>query len=265
MLSHSLALLLFFFLLFFFAVRAWRRQRTLGAQLEAYRRGDYQGQLRAIEGLRSGNSEPPEYLFFRGKALYELGQLKEAEDCLRKGLPREPNRQRKALCEDALGEVLLEQKRYAEAIACFKSSIANWPQRGCCHRAIAAALLRQGTPAADALRWARTAVKVDEASHPATSEIHDLNLAEALATMAWAVAAYSGDAAEVDRLLERAFTLCPETTRPIRAQLHYHAGRAYSALGRTADSVSHFSRAASCDPTGNCGRLGRSAAEAVLR
>ncbi len=243
-----------------FFVIAWpvfRRQRILNIQLEAYRRGDYQGQLRALEGLRKGNSGGPVYLFFRGGALYELGQLDGAEESLRKSLSLERKRRRRALCEDALGGLLLEQGRYAEAIACFEKSISEWPERGSCHRAIAAALLRQGVQAADALRRARSAVEIDDTVRPLTKETHDLNLAEDLAVLAWAVSAYSGDAREVDRLLERAFKLCPETTKPIRAQLHYHAGLAYRALGKTADSAIHFERAASVDPNGNFGRLGR--------
>jgi tetratricopeptide (TPR) repeat protein len=235
-----------------------RRQRTVLAQLAAYRRGDYAEQLRIVEGLRGKRSDPPEYLFFRGKALFEMGDLQAAEDCLRKGLPLEPTGMRKALAEDALGEILLEQGRYDEAIASWESSIAHAPGRGCCHRGIATAILRQGGPAVDAIRWARTAAQIDEKARRVPSEPLDLNLAEALATLAWATAAYSGDVEEVQQLLARSFELCPETTRPIRGQLHYHAGRAYAALGRMEASAGQFAQAAGIDPNGNFGRIARS-------
>jgi lipoprotein NlpI len=46
---------------------------------------------------------------------------------------------------------------------------------------------------------------------------------------------------------------------PFRAKVHYHAGRAYSSLGMTEESASQFERAASLDPKGNYGRLGKAA------
>ena len=74
-----------------------------------------------------------------------------------------------------------------------------------------------------------------------------------------AEAVNSGDTREVERLLASAFTFCPETAVPFRAKAHYHTGRAYSALGKTEDSASQFERAASLDPNGNYGRLGKAA------
>lgn len=38
------------------------------AQLAAYRRGDYHGQLTIVERFRTRRSEPSHYLFFRGAA-----------------------------------------------------------------------------------------------------------------------------------------------------------------------------------------------------
>ncbi len=57
--------------------------------------------------------------------------------------------------------------------------------------------------------------------------------------------------------MARAFKLCPENAAPVRAKVHFHAGRAYAALGRREESTGHFERAASVDPKGIYGSLGK--------
>ena len=126
-----------------------RFRRAIVAQHEAYRRGDYEGQLEAAEALK--RSAHPAHLYFRGKALFELGRMEEAEVCLRQSSIEEYDGHCIALYKDELGQVLVEQQRYDEAIACFESGIPHWPQRGGCHRGIAATLLRQGDNAPESL------------------------------------------------------------------------------------------------------------------
>ena len=134
--------------------RVVRRQRIILAQLAAYRRGDYDEQLRIVEALKDSRADRPVYLFFRGKALYEMGELAKAEEALRDGLPLQPKAVFAALTEEALGETLLEQGKYGEAIVAFESSRRRSPARGGPDRLIAETILRQGGPAADALRRA---------------------------------------------------------------------------------------------------------------
>ena len=245
--------------------RVVRRQRIILAQLAAYRRGDYDEQLRIVEALKDSRADRPVYLFFRGKALYEMGELAKAEEALRDGLPLQPKAVFAALTEEALGETLLEQGKYGEAIVAFESSRRRSPARGGPDRLIAETILRQGGPAADALRRARGAVASDEAARKRPEESADMNLAESLAVLAWAVAVYSGDEAEVKVHLASAFELCPETTKPVRAGLHYHAGCAYAALGQAAAAAAEFERTAVVDPNGNFGRLGRCASTQARR
>jgi tetratricopeptide (TPR) repeat protein len=254
---------------FYFLLRVWRNRRQAGgaadslaalnAVLESYRRGDFEIGLGLVEGLKDGSSKTPQYCFFRGKMLYQLGRLAEAEACLTEGRGLENDQRRVALCSEALGYAVLEQLRYADAIVHFENCIRIWPDRGCGHRAVAETMLRQGN-AKDALVRARKAEEIDRAAQALTPEIHNLNLAEALATLAWAVAAGSGDRAEVDKLVAEALTLCTEDRKPVLAQLRYHAGRAYAALGMAEKSAEHFRHAVALDPQGNFGRLARAAA-----
>lgn len=237
------------------------KRRSLGsadpldAVLAAYQAGDYETALERAEGLKRRGSETAEYCFFRGKSLYELGKLEEAEASLRQSLPLEKEQRRRALSQEALGSVLLEQKRYTDAVASFEGCIADWPDRGCSHRAIAETGLRQGIWIAEAFSRAQEAVEIDRAAHALSAEIHNVNLGMALATLAWAAAVHSGDAAEVDRLTAAAVQLSGEDTKSVMSQVHYHAGMAYAALGKTEESARHFERAAAADPRGNFGRL----------
>jgi len=242
-----------------------RFRRAIAAQHEAYRNGDYEAQLEVAEALK--RSAHPAHLYFRGRALLELGRMDEAEACLRQSSIEEYDGHCIALYKDELGQVLVEQQRYDEAIACFESGIPHWPQRGGCHRGVAATLLRQGGKGPESLGRARQAVEIDEHYSKVPAGVHDLhvsearawNLGESLATLAWAEAVNSGNAAEVERLLARAFTLCPEDAVPVRAKVHYHAGRVYASLGKREESTGQFERAARIDPKGIYGRLGKAA------
>ncbi|HSB18175.1 MAG TPA: tetratricopeptide repeat protein [Bryobacteraceae bacterium] len=245
-----------------------RFRGVLKAQLAAYRRGDYQGQLKIIEGFRTNRSEPEHYLFFRGTACYELGRLEEAEQLLRRSLSMANDPARRTVCRDQLGLVLMEQARYDEAAACFRVCIEESPKRGGGHRGMAETLLRQGGENVPALDAARLAVEADRAEKVLGGklgrEAHVLNLSESLAVFAWALTKNSVDPAEVEGALTEAFALCGETTKPIRARLHYCASQAFSALGNTAESTRHIQFAAEIDPLGNYGRLARAAAGTAI-
>ena len=232
--------------------------KALDDMLESYRRGDFQAVLYKSEALRNGPAKTPAYCFFRGKALYQLGRLAEAESSLQDARSLEQDERRVALSTEALGYALLEQQRYSDAIACFESCIRIWPNRGGGHRAVAEVLLRQGK-AGEAVVRARRASAIDQNTPALSEEIHDLNLGEALAIQAWAEAADSGDAAELTRLVVKALRLCGNN-KPTQGQVHYYAGQGYMALGSTARSIEHFEQAMAADPQGNYGRLARAAA-----
>jgi tetratricopeptide (TPR) repeat protein len=241
-----------------------RKLGIIKAQLAAYRKGDYRTQLRVIEGLRVADSEPPDYLFFRGVACFELGRLGEAEQALRQSLLQETRPQFKVLCRDQLGRVLMEQERWDEATACFRECIAESPARGGGYRAIAEVLLRVGGQDEAALDAARKAVELDRAGGPPRGkdarEVYNSNLSESLAFLAWALARNQSDAAEFESALSEAFAISGGLAVPIQAEHHFCAGHAYAARGNSAQSVRHFERATQIDPDGNYGRLSRSAA-----
>jgi len=235
--------------------RGTKTMNALDAVIASYRAGDYQTALQQAEGLKRGFSKTPEYCFFRGTMLHQLGKFSDAEACLREGLPLQPDARSQALASNVMGTVLMDLKRYPEAIACFEDSIRVWLDRGTGHREIAEVWLRQGRNLPEALARARRAVEIDRASPALSAETHDLRVGEDLALLAWAEAANSSDAQRVDSLLAEAFPLCANAAKMVQAQQHYYAGRAYSALQLLEKAAQHFLQARTVDPQGQFGRL----------
>jgi tetratricopeptide (TPR) repeat protein len=235
-----------------------RRLSVVQAQLPAYRRGDYQAQLKIIEVFRIGGSDPAVCLFLHGAACFQLGRLGEAEQALRRSMSMETNPALSVICQDQLGHVLMEQGRWDEAAACFRDCNLESPKRAGGHRAIAECLLRRSERNEAALDAARLAVATDRAKKSRGKlgdEERAIGLSESLAFLAWALAKNRADPAKVESALKEAFALCGETTKPVLAELHFCAGHAYADLGNTNDSIRHFKCATEIDPIGNYGRL----------
>jgi tetratricopeptide (TPR) repeat protein len=236
--------------------------RTLGAVdaiMDAYKQGDYSTALENVERLKSGISKSAEYCFFRGSMLYHSGKFEEAEASLREGMRLEEDPRQKALAYSTLATVLMEQGRYPEAIGFFENAGRAWPGRGANHRGIAEVWLRQGREFPEALQHARQALEIDRQASGMRRDALDSRLGENLGVLAWAVAANSGDIAEVESLLKEAFPLLDPKTKPVLAEFHYHVGRAYSALNRREKSAEHFRQATELDPQGIFGKLARAA------
>lgn len=235
-----------------------RKVRAVEAVSAAYRDGDYATALDRAEGLKDGSSKTAEYCFFRGSMLQHLGKLAEAEASLREGLPMEENPQQRALVFNTLASVLMDQQRFPEAIAFYENAGRAWPGRGASCRGIAEVWLYQGREFAEALEQAQRAVDIDRKATGMKKEALDSRLGEDLGVLAWALAANGKPVQEVDSALTEAFHLCGSSSKPVLAELHYHAGRAYSELHETEKSREHFRHAAEIDLQGQVGRKARS-------
>ena len=183
-----------------------------------------------------------------------------------------------ALCNQALGELYIDQRRYDDAVNCFQSSLRDWPGHGSAHRALAEICLRRGGPEQEAIEWARLSVQ-EERSVVDGMRIHaggtklralaqharDVNLGESLGNLAWALAGAGGrvmDAAasdsslkdQVDAAVAEAVELTREGAVTSSALVHLHAGLAYAALGEPARAADYWKEASRIDPQGRCGR-----------
>jgi tetratricopeptide (TPR) repeat protein len=183
----------------------------------------------------------------------QVGKLAEAEQLLRQAAGNQDNPKLAALVHAVLGQVLLHQNRGQEAMECFQKALQLWPERGSTHRDIAEALLRRGDNSAEALRWARLAVEKENAGPGLSEDSKSVNLAEETATLAWAVAVHLHDATEVDRL-DSSISMPAITPHSSMAQIHWHLGQAYAALGKSDVSARHFEHAAMVDGNGIWGR-----------
>ena len=243
--------------------RAWllRMKSTLEAVMSAYRAGDYKSALEKAEGLKDGISKTAPYCFLRGGMLCHLGRLVEAEESLREGLPLEEDPRRRSLVFDELASVLMNQKRFHEAIEFYEHASRAWPERGAARRGIAEVLLRQGCEFPEALKEAQRAVAIDKrvaAGSQKEKQVLEHRLGQDLAVLAWALAVNSAGSATVEFSLGEAIRLCGDSAKAILAQVHYHAGQAYLALQNAEKSREHFLRGAEIDPQGIFGEMARS-------
>lgn len=229
-------------------------QAALESVINAYRRGDYDTALAFAEGLKQDGHKTAMYCFFQGILLQQLEQFDQSERWLRESVALATDEERRAVSLSTLGQVLVEQHRYDEAMQCFEKSLECAPRRGAAYRDQAELWLRRETRPLEALRCARLAVEKERIGEGPSLEAKNLNLSEDLATLAWAVAEASRDESEVDRLVHEAVPLVGSGTVSSAAQVHYHAGRAYAALGKAAKSEFHFGEAARMDPNGHWGR-----------
>lgn len=237
---------------------ALRKMRAVEAVSAAYRTGDYATALDLAEGLKDGSSKTAEYCFFRGTMLHHLGKLAAAEESLREGLSLEENPRQRALVFNTLASVLMDQERFPEAIAFYENAGRAWPDRGASCRGIAEVWLYQGREFLEALEQAQRAVDIDRKATGMKKEALDSRLGEDLGVLAWALAANAKPVQEVESALTEAFHLCGSVSTPVLAELHYHAGRAYSELHEAEKSRQHFRHAAEIDLQGQVGRKARS-------
>lgn len=255
------------FVLYLFLVYVFRFRGIYRSYVELQRRGDYQGQLTLIEGLRVRGSEPPPYLLLRGMAFYQLGRLAEAEQALRRSLPMQKRPMFRMLGQDQFGRVLMAQGRWDEAANCFQECMAEFPRDTTGRTSMAELWLRRGQQAETALQEAKR-VELDERARKLgitgiAKEIFEVRICRCLALQAWALARTGGGTAPVEAALQESFELCRQKAIPLQAEIHYFAGRAYGELGNTAESARQFESAVKTDPIGNFGRLAASPLAAV--
>jgi tetratricopeptide (TPR) repeat protein len=191
--------------------------------------------------------------FFQAMIAMQLGGLADAEQRLRSLAASEQRPQLGAVIQSTLGQVLLQQSRYDQAMECFQAALRLWPERGSTYRDIAETWLRRGNNSQEALNWARQAVQKEKSGPGLSEDSKNICLGEDLATLAWAVAAHTHDVTEVERLTEEVSmpAITPVSTQ---AQVSFHFGKAFGELGNLARSVRYFEHAASVDPNGLWGR-----------
>lgn len=234
-------------------LRTAMNQHNAGPQatlLQAFMRGQYQQALALSAAAQGGVNAG----VFDGALLMQIGRLNEAARMISEALASETEPKSTALAHCCLGDVYLFHHQYDKALSCYNSALSLWPERGGTYRAIAEVGLRRGEDPSVVLQWARLAVEKEKATQGIVPMTKVANLGAELATLAWAVAASSHNASEVDSLVAEADSFSAGIPVSSIAQVHLYSAMAYATLGNDAKRAQHLQAAARVDPCGVWGR-----------
>src|SRR5579862_3449278 len=172
---------------------------------------------------------------FRADVLTDAGQYQEAERILRDILDQAHQRKATKLnkvktCFDLedLGNVLIETRRFDEALRCFRDASNTYPYHSVWATGIAEVLLRQGTFPERALEHAERALYMFRRGSERIGD--SWRLGPILATKAWALAV-CGHEAEAREAIGKALNSPARKTKGPLAQVHYKAGMSLLTLG----------------------------------
>ena len=235
------------------------RALAIRAMYSPLRRADYDGALRAIRLYHFYSPGGGVALRQSGAVLLVAGRYREAEEVLRRAAARQATGLEQAGTLDYLGNVLMEQSRYDEAMRSFQAARHAAPGSRRPYRGMAETLLRQGKNPEQALEYVEGIVG---SSGPSARGrlLSDRVQDDYWALKAWALGQL-GRSAEVAPAIEKALKATSRKSRPDLAATYYRAGMAMEAVGNASAARDYFKRAVELDPTGRRGTL----AQAALR
>jgi tetratricopeptide (TPR) repeat protein len=235
--------------------------QTLAVHLlhRALRRGDYDGALNIVRWANFYNPWGVEPLRMSGHVLVLAGRYREAEHTLRRSLASSQARESYGTALEYLGDVLMEEGRYDEAMRSYEAALHAFPWRRRPYRGMAEMLLRRGGKPEQALEYIERIVDFSDISwrqRKANGKPQD----DYWSLKAWALARV-GRTSEVAEAIENALRDTNKKAAPDMATTHYRAALAMQALGNEGAATEHFQLAVQFDPNGRRGAL----AQAELR
>lgn len=221
---------------------------------QALRRADYkqaEDYLQRPEGLIT----PAIQMQKLGTVLFWEGRLRESALCLRRSLAEGQDDVlfRPGVALDRLGDVLLAQENYEEAMQAYAAAIEIDPSLGHPYSGQAEVYLRQGVEPERALKLASWGLQIDRQSllrrFARRRELSELwaNEAQALAAMDYP--------ADADACLAAAFREGDPNFKPGLAALHYRVGLAMAFRDLLVAAEAHFRSAQQTDPSGLYGQM----------
>jgi len=232
--------------------------QALGVKLmnQALRRGDYEAALRIIRWFHFYNPSGAEALRLTGHAYLFAGRYSDAEDALRRSLSSARASQTYGTALERLGDALMEQGRYDEALRSYEAALHSfaWMRRP--YRGITELHLRRGENT-QALSTVEKIIDFDGLSlAQRKSNGHPQD--DYWALKAWALAR-TGQSSQVATAIENALKAANPHCPPDVAAVHYRAGMAMQALGNMSEANRHFEQAVKLDPRGRFGTLAKAA------
>ena len=221
----------------------------------AVRRCNFDGALKLIRGLHFYHPEGAGALRMRGYVLMLAGRYREAEDTLRRAIARFREGFEQAAALECLGDALMEQGRYDDAMRSYEAALHAAPGFRVPYRRMAELLLRQGKDTELALEYA------ERINDRVGMSWRDQHLSRRIQDDYWAVKAWAlarlGRSAEVAPAIANAMKATNKKSPLDLAGTHYRAGMAMLALGQEAAAKEHFKRAVEYDPLGWRGALAK--------
>jgi len=225
----------------------------------AAKRGDYDSALNIIRWTYFYNPWSMEALRMSGHMLLLAGRYREAEDTLRRSLASSRATESYGQALEYLGDALMEQGRYDEAMRSYEAALLAFEWRRRPYRGMAELLLRRGGNPSTALEYVEKILDFSDISwveRKGNGKTQD----DYWGLKAWALARV-GRASEVAEAIENALKATTRNSAPDMASTHYRAGMALQAIGDEPVPREHFRLAVQYDPHGRRGAL----AQAALR
>jgi tetratricopeptide (TPR) repeat protein len=222
----------------------------------ALKQGDYEGALRMLRLQYFYNPSGVEGLRITGHLLLLAGRYREAEETLRRSLSHSESGQSYGQALEHLGEALMEQGRYDEAMRSYEAALHAFSWRRRPYRGMAELLLRRGQNPVQALEYVE---KITDLS--GLSWVHRQGNSgqedDYWSLKAWALARL-GRSSEVAPAIESARKASGDNV-PDLAATHYRSGMALLALGQALEGHAELKKAADLDPKGRRGALANEA------
>jgi tetratricopeptide (TPR) repeat protein len=223
-----------------------------GLANRALKRGDYDGALRMLRLQYFYNPSGVEGLRMTGHLLVLAGRYREAEETLRRSLAHSDSGQSYGQALEWLGEALMEQGKYEEAMRSYEAALHAFSWRRRPYRGMAEMLLRRGQNPVQALEYVE---KISDLS--GLSWVHRQGNSgqedDYWGLKAWALARL-GRSSEVPPAIESALKASGNNV-PDLAATHYRSGMALLALGQAIEGRAELRKAADLDPRGRRGTL----------
>lgn len=223
----------------------------------ALRRGDYDRALNIIRWFHFYNPSSVEALRMTGHVLVAAGRYREAEDTLRQSLASAHARESYGTALEHLGDALMEQGRYDEAMRSYEAAVYAFSWRRRPYRGMAEMLLRQGKQTEQALNWIEKIIDFTGLSYGQRKR-NGRPQDDYWALKAWALARM-GRRQEAESAIESALKATDKRVLPDLATTYYRAGMAMQVLGDETKAREYMKRAAELDPVGRRGTLAKAA------
>ncbi|HYL78908.1 MAG TPA: hypothetical protein VEU96_32255 [Bryobacteraceae bacterium] len=223
----------------------------------ALKKGQYDRALNIIRLFNFYNPSGVEALRAAGHVQLLAGRYREAEYTLRGSIASAQARESYGSALEFLGDALMEQGRYDEAMRSYEAALYAFSWRRRPYRGMAEMLLRQGKQTEQALEWIEKIVDFAGLSFTQRKS-NGRPQDDYWALKAWALARM-GRGGEVAAAIDEALKATDKNVLPDLATTYYRAGMAMQALGNESAARDYFQRAVDLDPAGRRGTLAKAA------